>query len=187
MQVNESALTDSPWGAVLLAFVLLLPRLSLRVSYPTALAALGGRRRWAGYFVGVAAANFSLIGAHLAGVRPWIEAVPIGGALLLSRVSLEYTFFVGSLVGWAVAACFSSPVAAWLGAKGRAHGMLLLALSGGVGVLVGALAALARPQPLTALLFSIASSVTLLVVVSLGFALGAGLPMRVRVHAGDAP
>lgn len=171
--------STTPWGSALVAFILVLPRLILRISYPGAFVNFGSRRLLAGYIGAVIAALAILEVASTMQLRPWVHALPLFGLLELTRASTVYTYVFAALAGWLLGAFVVAPIAAWLNEQGRANGLLLLLFCVVVGAFGGAAMSFAWARPRSELGFSVASMAVVLSCLAVGFSLGADLPLRV--------
>jgi hypothetical protein len=114
MSPDLTFVADKPWGLALLVFVLLLPRLALRLREPAGLRIIGSRRLFTGYIGAVFVALVAALLAEPLHVRPWTEAIPVRSANELMAVSAGAKYTFAALLAWLVAADLASPIAAWL-------------------------------------------------------------------------
>ena len=175
-----------PWGLALFALMLLAPRMFARSHDPLSLARFGRNRLFRGYFAAIVFALAELPLAALLNLRPWVEAVPVLGAIELINEVPSFKYVFGTLLAWFTAAFLVAPVAAWLNSSARANGLLLLLACLPLAVIAGTPLCLAWNQPLRALPFTLASSMCLVSTVAVGFSVGAQLPFKFRLRSGNA-
>ena len=106
--------------------MLLAPRMFARSHDPLSLARFGRNRLFRGYFAAIVFALAELPLAALLNLRPWVEAVPVLGAIELINEVPSFKYVFGTLLAWLTAAFLVAPVAAWLNSSARANGLLLL-------------------------------------------------------------
>jgi hypothetical protein len=177
---------DRPWGVAIAVLVLLVPRLVARNRDPFAMRRFGSTRLIAGYAVAIVVALAALALAEPLHVRPWIEATPVRAVRELVASSLVAKYLLAAMVAWLFAAYLVAPVAAWLASYGRANGLLVAALCLPAAAAIGASLSFAWAKPFNELPFTVASTCCLVLIVVLGFSVGAKLPLAFRLRGENA-
>lgn len=170
----------TPWGVAAIVCGLILPRFLLRLRHPAGVRILGARRLMVGYLGAVVLAVACVAVAPSLGVRGWVESVPLRSAVELMASSWVMTYVLAALVALLVAAYLVAPLSAWLITCSRASGLWLAAASLPAAFIVGAISWVLWRDVSRPMLFVLASSVTLVMAVAIGFSLGAKLPMGLR-------
>lgn len=180
MDFDLGTFLGQPWGVVIAVLVLLTPRLMARHRDPHAMRRFGGSRLALGYAVAIATALAVLALAEPLQVRPWIEATPVRTVRELAAASPWVQYLLAALIAWLFAAYLVAPLAAWLGSYGRANGLLLALVCLPVAAAIGVALCFAWAERLSELPFTVASACSLVLAVTLGFSVGAGLPLVIR-------
>jgi hypothetical protein len=177
---------NRPWGLALFLFVVLTPRVAVRLSDPEAFFRLGRRRLLFGYSGAVVCALACLPAASALNIRSWVEAVPVHMAQDLMLASPVMAYALAALVAWFLAAFLVAPVAAWLLSVRLANGFLLLAAVLLVSSFFAAALAFVVASARAPAAFVIASFICVAAAAAIGFALASGFPFTVRIRPSHA-
>ena len=186
MSPDLTFIVDKPWGLALLLFALLSPRLALRLRAPAGLQIIDPRRLLVGYIGAVLAGVAAALFAESAQIRPWIEFIPVRTASELIEASTAAKYMLAALLSWFAAAYLAAPVAAWLASQSLANGLLLMAACFPFAIVIGVGSWLAWLHPQRSLLFNLACSLVFVFTTTLGFAVGARMPLSFRIRSASA-